>query len=258
MDRMADRQPAGPEDWQAVPEKAQCIVPTIVQLELSKWLVREVGEDEADQMIAYTQKCVVVPLDTTIALLAADLHREHKLATADAIVYATARRMGAGLLTCDAHFEGCPTWCCFRSRRKAQNRGQTTAPSVTHPARLLTPVQHTCAVVPTFPALPCGQRPPRSPWQSVHRRAQSFHSWLAESNPALRAPVRTGTARHTPLAAVPHPPQCRIEPVRLDERAGLTFGIGQVACRETVVCPEWHFFIGQVKGKNAGELPLTD
>jgi toxin FitB len=87
------------------PDKPSCIVPTIVQLELSKWLVREVGEDKADQVIAYTQKCIVVPLDTRIALLAADLHREHKLATADAIVYATARQQGADLLTCDAHFE---------------------------------------------------------------------------------------------------------------------------------------------------------
>lgn len=90
------------------PARPLCMVPTIVQLELSKWLVREVGEDEADQVIAFTQKCVVVPLDTAIALRAADLHREHKLATADAIVYATARHMGATLLTCDAHFEGLP------------------------------------------------------------------------------------------------------------------------------------------------------
>jgi len=90
------------------PDKAQCIVPTIVQLELSKWLVQEAGEDAADQVIAYTQKCVVVPLDAAIALLAAELHREHKLATADAIVYATARHVGAALLTCDAHFEGLP------------------------------------------------------------------------------------------------------------------------------------------------------
>ena len=88
------------------PDKARCIVPTIVQLELSKWLVRELGDDEADRVIAYTQKCVVVPLDTAIALLAADLHRRHRLATADAIVDATARHLGAELLTCDAHFEG--------------------------------------------------------------------------------------------------------------------------------------------------------
>jgi predicted nucleic acid-binding protein len=95
------------------PDKPQCIVPTIVQLELSKWLVRELGEDEADQVIAYTQKCVVVPLDTAIALLAADLHREHKLATADAIVYATARHAGAALLTCDSHFENLPDVAFF-------------------------------------------------------------------------------------------------------------------------------------------------
>ena len=95
------------------PDKPQWIVPTIVQLELSKWLVREVGEEQADQVIAYTQKCVVVPLDTVIALLAADLHREYKLATADAIVYATARRQGATLLTCDAHFEGLPGVALF-------------------------------------------------------------------------------------------------------------------------------------------------
>jgi predicted nucleic acid-binding protein len=71
------------------------------------------GEDEADQVIAYAQKCVVVPLDTAIALLAADLHRQHELATADAIVYATARHLGADLLTCDAHFEGLPDVVMF-------------------------------------------------------------------------------------------------------------------------------------------------
>jgi len=91
-----------------IPEKTQCVVPTIVQLELAKWLTREIGEDQADQMIAYTQKCVVVPLDTRIALHAADLYRQYKLATADAVVYATAREFDAELLTCDAHFENLP------------------------------------------------------------------------------------------------------------------------------------------------------
>ncbi len=95
------------------PDKPQCFVPTIVQLELSKWLLRELGEDQADQVIAYTQKCVVVPLDTTIALLAADLHREYELTTADAIVYATAWHVSAELLTCDAHFEGLPNVALF-------------------------------------------------------------------------------------------------------------------------------------------------
>ena len=59
-------------------------------------------------MIAFTQVCQVVPLDTEIALAAAEACRAHKLATADAIIFATARSRAATLLTCDAHFEGLP------------------------------------------------------------------------------------------------------------------------------------------------------
>jgi predicted nucleic acid-binding protein len=100
--------PLGKRLAREIPEKTQCVVPTIVQLELVKWLTKEIGEDQADQMIAYTQKCVVAPLDTRIALQAADLHRQYKLATADAVVYATAREFDAELLTCDTHFENFP------------------------------------------------------------------------------------------------------------------------------------------------------
>ena len=91
-----------------LPEQADWLVPTMVQLELTKWLTRELGEEKADQVIAFTQVCQVVPLDTEIALAAAEACRAHKLATADAIIFATARQLGATLLTCDAHFEGLP------------------------------------------------------------------------------------------------------------------------------------------------------
>ena len=91
-----------------LPDQADWLVPTIVQMELTKWLTREVGEDKADQVIAFTQVCHVVPLDTEIALAAADACRVHKLASADAIIFATARAQGATLLTCDKHFEGLP------------------------------------------------------------------------------------------------------------------------------------------------------
>lgn len=92
-----------------LPQQSDWLVPTMVQLELAKWLTREVGEDKADQVIAFTQVCQVVPLDTEIALAAADACRTHKLATADAIIFATAQARGATLLTCDAHFEGLPS-----------------------------------------------------------------------------------------------------------------------------------------------------
>ena len=89
-----------------LPKRQEWVVPTIVQLELTKWLTREVGETKADQVIAFTETCVIADLDTTIALFAADIGARHKLATADAIVYATAQIYGADLLTCDSHFEG--------------------------------------------------------------------------------------------------------------------------------------------------------
>ena len=105
--------PLGRKLGKEFPDLSECIVPNIVQLELSKWLLREAGEEKADQVIAYTQKCIVVPLDTRIALLAAELHRQYKLATADAIVYATAQDQGAELLTCDVHFAKLPAVVYF-------------------------------------------------------------------------------------------------------------------------------------------------
>jgi predicted nucleic acid-binding protein len=92
-----------------LPERQQWVVPTIVQLELAKWLTRELDAERADKVIAFSATCVVADLDTTTALAAADLCASHRLATADAIVYATALAHVADLLTCDRHFEGLPS-----------------------------------------------------------------------------------------------------------------------------------------------------
>lgn len=87
-----------------LPDVAEWLVPTIVQLELAKWLTREVGEEQADQVLAYVATCVIVDLDTRIALAAAAVSAQHRLATADAIIYATTLAYDAELLTCDRHF----------------------------------------------------------------------------------------------------------------------------------------------------------
>lgn len=89
--------PTGAKVGEQLPEQTEWLAPTLVQLELAKWVTREAGEDKADQVIAFTQVCEVMPLDTEIAL-----------ATADAIVFATARARDAALLTCDKHFDGLP------------------------------------------------------------------------------------------------------------------------------------------------------
>ena len=90
------------------PDRTQWLVPTLVQLELAKWLTREVGEDQADRVIAFTETCNVADLDTATALSAAELCAKHQLATADAIIYATTLAHGADLLTCDRHFKNLP------------------------------------------------------------------------------------------------------------------------------------------------------
>ena len=91
-----------------LPERTSWLVPPMVQLELAKFLTREIGEDKADIVIAFTETCVVADLDTATALSAAELCARYKLATADAIVYATALAFGADVLTCDRHFRDLP------------------------------------------------------------------------------------------------------------------------------------------------------
>jgi predicted nucleic acid-binding protein len=90
------------------PNMTDIIVPTLVQLELAKWLKRAVPEHVMDQTLAYIQTCRIAQLDTRTAFRAAELCLQHKLSTADAIVYAAALEADAALLTCDAHFKALP------------------------------------------------------------------------------------------------------------------------------------------------------
>jgi predicted nucleic acid-binding protein len=91
-----------------IPEIFECVIPTIVQLEVFKWLERELSSSEAQGFLAYTTFGQVVVLDTNIAKEAARISAEFKLSTADAIIYATARLSDSDLLTCDRHFEHLP------------------------------------------------------------------------------------------------------------------------------------------------------
>ena len=100
--------PAGEILAQRFPDPKQWIVPSLVQLELTKWITRELGEAKAKDVLAFTTECRVVDLDTPTAVLAAELCVQHRLATADAVIYATAKRFGVELVTCDAHFRNLP------------------------------------------------------------------------------------------------------------------------------------------------------
>lgn len=101
----------GPSSEQYAPYFKQVesmIVPTSVQFELYKWVVRKKGIQTALEAIALTEQGKVIPLSTSIALSVADFSAKHQLSFADAIIYATAQFHKAAILTSDAHFKGLP------------------------------------------------------------------------------------------------------------------------------------------------------
>ena len=91
-----------------LPRNDDWIVPTIVQYELARWVARELSDEAASRLMAFTTQLVVVPLTTDLATKAAEYAALHKLAMADSIIYTTAMDSGADLLTCDAHFAKLP------------------------------------------------------------------------------------------------------------------------------------------------------
>ena len=89
-------------------DAAELLMPTTVQCELYKWVKRESDETTAFDAIALADASMLVPLNTEIALMAADFSLTHKLAFADAVLYASAKKHQAELVTADDHFEGLP------------------------------------------------------------------------------------------------------------------------------------------------------
>ncbi len=90
------------------------ITPTSVQFELYKWASLHSNTEEALKAVALTEQTRIIPLSTSIALLAADLSMTHKLSFDDSLIYATAHFHQARLVTSDKHFEGLPNVTYFR------------------------------------------------------------------------------------------------------------------------------------------------
>jgi len=60
----------------------------------------------AGSSISPVARATIAPVDESLALEAADLSLTHGLAMANSLVYATARRFGATLVTGGADFQG--------------------------------------------------------------------------------------------------------------------------------------------------------
>lgn len=81
------------------------IVPTICIYEVFKRLLAERDEDSALLSVGLMSHGREVELDRTIAIDAAQISRELKLAMADSVILATARAHNAALWTQDEHFK---------------------------------------------------------------------------------------------------------------------------------------------------------
>lgn len=87
---------------------SQVATPAIIVYEVYKKIRREMHEEDALIAVAQLQKTKVVPLDTRIALAAAEVSLDHGLPMADAIVYATALAYRCDIATSDSHFANLP------------------------------------------------------------------------------------------------------------------------------------------------------
>jgi len=81
-------------------------VPTICIYEVFKRLMLDMGEENALQAVGIMSSARVIDLDRKIAIDAAQISLEFKLAMADSIILATARDYDATVWTQDAHFKG--------------------------------------------------------------------------------------------------------------------------------------------------------
>lgn len=88
---------------------SESILSSVISLyEISKYLTREAGETDAQELLAFIRNYPVIAVTEDLALYAADLSTVHQLAMADALIYATALSQNAALWTQDVDFKGLP------------------------------------------------------------------------------------------------------------------------------------------------------
>lgn len=92
----------------AIEETDRLIVPSLCLFEVFKRVLQQRSEQDALRAAAVMRQARVVDLNDSLALSAARLSVDSKLALADSIILCTARQHGATLWTQDAHFASLP------------------------------------------------------------------------------------------------------------------------------------------------------
>ena len=90
-------------------EGSEPLVSSAIQIyEIYKVVRRDLNEERAIEAVSALRKTTIEPLVESLALEAADAALEHGLAMADAIIFATASRHDAQIVTGDVDFDGLP------------------------------------------------------------------------------------------------------------------------------------------------------
>jgi predicted nucleic acid-binding protein len=84
------------------------LVPAIVRYEVGRYTLVHQGTPGRELALSALAKFEQIPLNDSLADAASELAHVHKLAMADALVYATAQTLEAQLWTQDKHFEHLP------------------------------------------------------------------------------------------------------------------------------------------------------
>ena len=82
------------------------VTPAIVLYEVYKKLLSTEVPTAADRFLSAAFRTRIVPLDDRLAILAARISADRRLAMVDAMIYATALSSGAQVVTMDGHFKG--------------------------------------------------------------------------------------------------------------------------------------------------------
>ena len=84
------------------------LIPAIIIYEVYKVLKREAGEEKALLAASYMKNSTVIPLDETLAMAAADIALQEKLAMADAVIVAASRIHNCQIVTSDTDLKTQP------------------------------------------------------------------------------------------------------------------------------------------------------
>ncbi len=87
-------------------ESGDIVTPVVILYEVYRKIKKIMGEEDALEAAAALSQTLVVAVDRTIALEAADYSLEYGLHMADALVYASARHYSARLYTSDSDLKG--------------------------------------------------------------------------------------------------------------------------------------------------------